>query len=378
MSPDGHPDLPPDAGTSALPGLWARFRWPLSVWLLNRLFLFAAVWAIVSFLPLREAPDLWNAFPGNHILNGWCRWDAGWYRGIAADGYIPPEAVVSGRQRNTAFFPVYPLTTRVAAFFTRNPFVAGVLVSNAAFLLALLLLHDFVRDRHGEAVARRTTVLLLFHPGSFFFSAMYTESLFLLWAVLAFYCLRHGAWAAAGVTAALCGATRTVGLWIVPGLGLAYLESIGYALRRVRARALWLLLGGLGPLAYMAFLAGRYGNPFEFAAAQQSPGWMSGMTLIPQGPIDALNMGVFVAAVILTFQVWRREAPSLAVWSTLMVATSFSRWPSMVRLSLVIFPLYIAAALWIQDRRIFRALVLAGAALLLFLAGRFALWYWVA
>ena len=43
-----------------------------------------------------DRPDpFWDRF---------ARWDAGWYHGIAANGY----AYVEGGRSNLAFFPVYP------------------------------------------------------------------------------------------------------------------------------------------------------------------------------------------------------------------------------------------------------------------------------
>ncbi len=44
-------------------------------------------------------------------FSGWVRWDAGWYRQIAAEGYT----YTPGQQSTVAYFPGYPLAVRVLA-----------------------------------------------------------------------------------------------------------------------------------------------------------------------------------------------------------------------------------------------------------------------
>ena len=355
-----------------------RFTWPLILWFFNRLLLVLTAWLSLSFLPAREAPELWHAYPGNNLLNGWLRWDSGWYLTIARDGYAAPADVVPGRQRNTAFFPLYPLLTRGVSRILHDNFAAGLVVSNVAFLLALLILYESVRETRGEEVARKTASLLLFHPCSFFFSAMYTESLFLMLAVLALRAARREHWLAAGLWAALAGGTRVVGVLLVAALAVGYMESVNYSFKRIRASSLWILLGLLGPLAYMGFLAHRYGNPFEFAAAQDAAGWTAGMGFLPRGPMDFFQLIVLAVCVILAVRAWRSESRAEAAWATLMLVVSCTRWPSMSRLSLVIYPLYVAAAQWLRNAKVFAIAVIVSALMLLALTARFALWYWVA
>lgn len=359
-------------------GIRRGIGWPVGLWFLNRCLLVLVAGCSLSFLPVRNDPGLWHAYPGNHLLNGWLRWDSGWYLTIARDGYIAPEAVIPGFQRNTAFFPLYPLLTRGIALVTPDHFIAGLLVSNLSFLLALLLLFDSVRQTHGERTARKTVALVLFHPCSLFFSAMYTESLFLLLAVMAFRAARDRHWLAAGIVAALASGTRVVGIAVTAGIGIAYLESIHFDFRRIRADALWIMTGVLGALGTMGFLAWRYGNPFEFAAAQDATGWTAGMGILPQGPMDVFQLAVLGVAAVLTIPAWRSESRAEAAWATIMLLFSCTRWPSMARLSLVIFPLYPVAARLLGNTKWFLATITVSALLLVILTVRFALWYWVA
>ena len=81
--------------------------------------------------------------------------------------------------------------------------VSAYVVSLACFAGALWLLAAAGRARAGPrvAAARRVWLLALF-PASLFFGAPYSESLFLLVSVGAFYAARTGRWAWAGALAA--------------------------------------------------------------------------------------------------------------------------------------------------------------------------------
>ncbi|MGH2589264.1 MAG: mannosyltransferase family protein, partial [Actinomycetota bacterium] len=152
--------------------------------------------------PAHPAPD-----PGWHnLFTAWERFDALWFLRIADSGYRPGDG-------SAAFFPLYPLAIRAVSFaLGGHPFGASVLISNAAFLGALVMTYRLTEFELGERRARTTVVLLSFFPTSFFFLMPYTESLFLLLAVTAFTFARRGRWAVAGAAGALAALTRGVGL----------------------------------------------------------------------------------------------------------------------------------------------------------------------
>ena len=70
--------------------------------------------------------------------------------------------------------------------------MAAYLVSLAAFLGALVLLHRLTELELGRRLARPTLLLLAVFPAAVYFGAPYSESLFLLLAVGAFYAARSG------------------------------------------------------------------------------------------------------------------------------------------------------------------------------------------
>ncbi len=134
----------------------------------------------------------WEYHP-NPLLDVWAHWDARWYLSIIKDGYSLRGPVTSTTS-NIAFFPLYPYIVKALAFpfdpnFSHNavPLIIGILVSNAFFLAALYLLYKLVRlALADEAVAERSILYLLLFPTGFFFSALYTESTFLFFAVASF------------------------------------------------------------------------------------------------------------------------------------------------------------------------------------------------
>ncbi len=91
------------------------------------------------------------------------------------------------------FFPLYPLLMRWGgAALGGHPLLAGLIVSLAAFAGALVLLYRLARLELGEDYAWRVVLLISTFPYALYFSAVYTESLFLLLSVGAFYAMRRG------------------------------------------------------------------------------------------------------------------------------------------------------------------------------------------
>jgi hypothetical protein len=179
------------------------------------------------------------------------RWDSVWYLAIADGGY--------GDAAREAFFPLYPLLVRIAGAPLGSALVGGALASTALLFAALVLLHRLVALDHDRAVARNAVLVTAFFPMSFFFSAVYSESLFLALSVGAVYAARLDRWAWAGVLGALAASTRSAGVVLLVPLALIYVWGAGPPsgrLRRpLRADVLWLALVPLGLAAYCGYLA---------------------------------------------------------------------------------------------------------------------------
>jgi hypothetical protein len=379
-------------------GRWvAENAVPLGVFAATRVGLYVLVYLSLVFVPLKD-PGLWRAYPQNLFLDGWARWDAGWYRDIAEQGYTNIPKAESGQQgqRDTAFFPLYPLAIRLFTIVFGDTFLAGLIISNLAFLFALIVLFHLLSHVYGAEIARRTIILLAIYPFSLFFSAMYSESLFLLAAVLAFYLGERKQWFWAALAAAAASATRVVGIAVVLGLLVLYLEQIDWRRRRIRPAILWTLLGAAGLGGYMAFLAQRFGDPLLFVRSQQVPGWAAGLEFrsalgtirdslslraIAAGhypAIDMIQLGIFGLALGLCALAWHRIGRAYAIWSITTLLISFLSWRSMGRLVLVIFPLFLVAALLLHQSRWYPIIVYISVLLLALFSIMYAHFYWVA
>ncbi len=153
------------------------------------------------------------------LLGCFAAWDGEWYAGIVRAGY----SYDPGRHSNVAFYPLYPLLARaVAALSGMGAEAALLLVAHVALAAAFVLLYLYVRERWPEEPAVVADYVLLafgLFPTSFFFRMTYSESLFMLLALLAFYGIVRG-WrpVAVGLVVGLSTATRSVGLALLPPL----------------------------------------------------------------------------------------------------------------------------------------------------------------
>ena len=122
------------------------------------------------------------------------RWDTGWYLTIA-DGRLsilsPTRA--PDYQQNIAFFPAFPMSMRyLSVVLGRQPLWTGVGISIVAFYLRARVFPEARAQRAGDEEQAVTAVMLLAaYPFAVFFSAAYTEGLFLLTLMGAVYHFRQ-------------------------------------------------------------------------------------------------------------------------------------------------------------------------------------------
>ena len=207
---------------------WSRcipaFRWAVVIFVTMRVSL-----SLIAALALFQFPLYPTTYyhgvppvrPGiaNALLGVWQRCDTLWYTRIAMQGYAQGDGT-------TVFFPLYPILTRlVGKVLWDNYLLGGIIVSNMAYFLALVYLYKLTQLEFDSQVAARTVVYLSVFPTAFFLLAAYTESLFLLFAVAAFYYARKGNWLAASVTGLLAALTKQLGLLLLLPLLYEYLAQ---------------------------------------------------------------------------------------------------------------------------------------------------------
>jgi hypothetical protein len=352
---------------------------------------------------------------GDVLAAPFARWDSVWFMAIADGGY--------GGGAREAFFPLYPLVVRVAGVPAGSALIGGALASTALLGVALVLLHRLVALDYERAVARNAVLVTALFPMSFFFSAVYSESLFLSVSIGAVYAARRERWAWAGALGLLAAATRSAGVLLLVPLAMIYLWDTGRpslrAIRPLRTDALWLVLVPLGLAAYCGFLA--LGGHDPLAPFQAQDVWFRSFAGPFLGAWDGLEAGVQGARQLLSGArepvfftaaggdpfVAARHNIELLVWLALAlvaVAGVLRRLPaaygayvvaalalplsypvgpqplmSLPRFVAVLFPLAIWLSLWMTGRAVRERLVVAGFAVALAVyTGVFATWHWVA
>ena len=372
---------------------------------------------------------------GDVVLSPLAHWDAVWFLGIADTGY---ESAESPR---TAFFPLYPLLTRGVAELGGGSngalLIAAYLVSLAALLGALVLLHRLTSIELGRRAAGPAVVLLCVFPASLFLGAPYSESLFLLCSVGAFYAARTGSWAWAGAAAGAASATRSAGLILLLPLVLIYLygprsdrSGEGGSLRgrgwlaslrpvhAVRRDFAWLALAPAGLLAYAAWLGVAHGDAVAFLDAQDFWGrefagplvgvWdgasaaLDGLRQLLSGSTEtvyfeqaggdpmrvaAINLmlfGFLCFGLVATVGVLRRLPFAYGAYmvAALMLPLSYPVEPqplmSLPRFLLVLFPIFMWLAATAEERGATTRYVAISAVGLGLLTQQFASWYFIA
>lgn len=193
------------------------FKTIVITFMIWRVFLFAAAFLAPYFLPWQPRFPYWETVLMDTGLPRWlwsfANFDGVHYLTIAKQGYS---------QYQQAFFPLYPLLIRWTGQLMMNSYrvylLTGLLMSNLTFILCLLILNKLIILDFGAEVAKWTTIFLLVFPTSYYFGAVYTESLFMLLILSAFYSVRGGKWWLAGVLGGLASLTRFMGIFLLPAL----------------------------------------------------------------------------------------------------------------------------------------------------------------
>lgn len=322
---------------------------------------------------------------GDPLLNLPARFDAGWYGGIALDGYHFQGRF--DRQQNVAFFPAVPLITRAAGHLVgafapgisssirmARVLWASVIISMIAFAWAAAYLVRLARDTVGETYAPAAVALLSAYPFAVFYSAPYTEGVFLLAAIGAFYHFRRRDWWIGAAWGLLAGLTRPNGCFLSVALACLVVEDRRPDARepRVLAKALVAAAApGIGMLAYSAYVHSLTGWWFGWARLHEAwgrsfhglaPIWsgldrvesLGLLRAVESVPFDTLNAAALLFAIVMVWPVYRRVGLAAAVFVIINVIPPLLAGGvlSMGRITATIFPLFLALPALLPRRAI--------------------------
>ncbi len=336
----------------------------------------------------------------NELSNLSARWDAGWYLGIAEDGYEAASGPET--QQNIAFFPAYPVLTRAVGALlgagvvqrTVDPFpeasrryvLAGLLVALGAFFAALVYLYRLARDCFDTRVARASVLLLAAYPFAIFFSAPYTESLFLLSAVATFYHFRRAEHGRAALWGLLAGLTKANGCLLSVPLAILALQQAGLLWRGASTRLVPVptrtpaahagamaaaSMPGIGMVLFSAYLFLLTGRPLAWLDVHRLAwersyvglgdwalgryGFVMDHDLYSYAVAEPIELLYVVAVGLVLSLVWpvsRRLGLPYGVWMVLTVVPPLMAggFVSMGRFTSVLFPLFLYAAATLPRR----------------------------
>jgi hypothetical protein len=337
-------------------------------------------------------------------------WDGLWYRLIAIDGYDSHSATA-------AFWPLFPWLMNVGSTVSSvAPETVGYVIANLSFFGALILLYRLISLDFDREIARRTLVALAFFPMSLFFSAVYTESLFLLLVVAALYAARQEQWFAAGLYGLLAALTRSQGVLLLLPFAVLFLQQHRFELRRWFPNAVFAVLPALGPVIFGWQLKQAGHGWLEFMEVQEqwdrrqdwpwntlhdawnAADWRWISTLVDDPTWSTLTDSTFRNAfansdtteLILTaflflvalIGLWILPFyQSAFVWPALLIPlfdpSAVHPLMSIPRFGIVLFPLFVVLAFLIRDRRTALPALAFSIILLAIYTAQFAQGYWV-
>lgn len=321
----------------------------------------------------------------------WNHWDGPHFLEVAAHGYLSDPARI-------VLFPLFPLLIGLGSWIL-SPLTAAMGIALVSSLFAATGLYRLVGLDGDRETARLSVVAMNVFPTAFVFVAPYSEPLFLACVVWSFVLARRGNWAGAGIVAALAGATRLQGAFLIPALGIEYLvQKRVLQNRRLDFDLVWLGFAAFGPLSYLAINWSVFHDPMYFVSAQKiwfhvqnvAP-WVAIPNLVNAAMAGTPNEGwltVYMAPVVAfcvlgVTAIWtifsRASRASYAVY-TILTLISFATldWPiSVPRYLLGVFPIFILGGslgrrAWLASPLFLVSMLLLGLFTTLFVMGHWA------
>ena len=338
-----------------------------------------------------------------NLLAVWGRWDTVYYSRIASAGYSPLDGT-------TTFHPLFPWLARAPSLAGVAPVVGLLLVSSCATLALYPAFERLASLDQDRTRARIATLLFIFWPVSYVLYLPYSESLWLLFAVLCFLYARQGRWWLACVAGALATLTRQQGLFLIVVPAWELLAAERYDFKRTLARWRSWLSFSLIPLAYLGWIFYRtlalddvkpdFSSLGSFISSTMvSPAshlvvkdhafiwpWKAAYLAIQRAlslsyvnPWIDLGLGfLFLLLIVLA---WRGMRASYRMYVVLIAVVSFSfhtgmtptggAYLSLPRHLLLAFPVFIGLASRFEHRRLWIVMISGIAAMTFLLFGYF-------
>ena len=225
---------------------------------------------IITFLGSLALPKIDNGALGSvgpgkefNYWASWAQWDGGHYHQIARQGYMFLS--------DYAFFPLYPILIRLSKpLFFGDILITGLIIANISFFLFLYIFYHYLKNKFGQKTTVSTISTFLTFPTAFFAVAYYSESIFLLLAITAFYFLNKKRFLLASLAVSFASLTRLVGASLIISVVYCYLSTVNLNLKKLDRNLLHVSVAAFGFAAYVIFLFAKLNDPFKFLTSQIS------------------------------------------------------------------------------------------------------------
>jgi len=191
--------------------------------------------------------------------------DSIWYKQIATTGY---EYVNDGGGHSVAFYPLFPLFSKLVMSLGLPFEVSGTLVNHLAFLGALIVLYVWVNEFHGVNAARWSTAVLAWCPLSVFCSVLYSEALYLLFSTAALRAFDKKQYGWFALWGAIASAGRPTAIALLSSFWLVVLTK-----RREIKAFIATFIAGTGLYLYSLYCQIQFGDALAFMHVQKA--WRS-------------------------------------------------------------------------------------------------------
>lgn len=325
-------------------------------------------------LPFREGfyfATIWHRialyFPVSHfLLFPWANFDGVHYLSIAGNGYTD-----EGR-----FFPLFPILINLVSEilgkgepFGQTQFFVGLAITNVAFFLSLIFLYKLIKMDYRNNIAFWTIIYLLSFPTSFFFVSIYSEGLFLLFLVLAFYFIRLKKWFWVSTFTLILTLTRFVGIVMIPILIFEFLIQEKPLNRKTIKKAWSIFFTPLGIIGYSIFCQQKWGNYLYYIHSQGNllnNRTVDSIIFFPQTLfryfkilvsvptkqyewwVAFLELGVFIFIAIILYIGWKKKVRTSYLLFSLfsfLVPSLTGTFSGLPRYVIILFPIFITLAL---------------------------------
>lgn len=278
---------------------------------------------IISFAAQTAIPYL-GFFPYTNILEltglprflySFANFDGVHYMIIARQGY---------QENEQAYFPLYPILINAASNLfsgvNSRHFFAGLFVSHVSFLGACVLFMQFLKSYFPKGkTAWWVLAFLCVYPTSFYFGAVYTESLFFLLLAGTLLFLQKKQYGLLIIFAYLAALTRLIGLFLVIPIFIQVFVQVFHEMqgkkKELSVESIWLaflqtlktvitspllllalLAPALGFATYSLYLFVTYGDPLLFFNVQPSFGANRSTQLIILPQVLFRYIKIFITA----------------------------------------------------------------------------------